>query len=188
MELRSSHDSTAPTRQARFRRLRGSRRPIAVCLLHLGGCADLGHHRGGRVSDDAFAARGILTRRGRRGNGQCAAPRQSLLQGRLEGGGHCLYGCRWSYCRFPRLRKCCSTLLTMQGVHPRIVQQILQHSTIDLTMNTYTDATLLPLGDAVAKIPDLWASSLASKRRKLVPIDGKGQCAFLRRFFLTIPP
>lgn len=56
---------------------------------------------------------------------------------------------------FHSLRKCCSTLLTMQGVHPRIVQQILRHSTIDLTMNTYTDASLLPLSDAVAKIPRL---------------------------------
>ncbi|MBX9792233.1 MAG: site-specific integrase [Pirellulales bacterium] len=56
---------------------------------------------------------------------------------------------------FHSLRKCCATLLTIQGVHPRVVQQILRHSTLDLTMTTYTDGSLLPLGEAVAKLPPL---------------------------------
>lgn len=59
------------------------------------------------------------------------------------------------YADFHALRKCCATLLTMQGVHPRIIQQILRHSTVDLTMTTYTDATLLPLQEAMAKMPVL---------------------------------
>jgi len=43
---------------------------------------------------------------------------------------------------FHSLRKCCATLLTMQDVHPRVVQQILRHSRVDLTMTISADATL----------------------------------------------
>ena len=56
---------------------------------------------------------------------------------------------------FHSLRKCCATLLAQQGVHPRIAQQMLRHSSVELTMGVYTDATLLPLGEAVSKLPVL---------------------------------
>src|SRR5262249_16260481 len=36
------------------------------------------------------------------------------------------------------LRHTCATLLLVQGVHPRVVMEILGHSQISLTMNTYT--------------------------------------------------
>lgn len=36
------------------------------------------------------------------------------------------------------LRHTCATLLLVQGVHPRVVMEILGHSHISLTMNTYT--------------------------------------------------
>lgn len=39
--------------------------------------------------------------------------------------------------RFHDLRHSCATFLIAQGVHPRIVMEILGHSQISLTMNTY---------------------------------------------------
>ena len=36
------------------------------------------------------------------------------------------------------LRHTCATLLLVQGVHPRVVMEILGHSQISLTMNTYS--------------------------------------------------
>jgi integrase len=39
--------------------------------------------------------------------------------------------------RFHDLRHSCATLLVAQGTHPREVMEILGHSTITLTMNTY---------------------------------------------------
>lgn len=39
--------------------------------------------------------------------------------------------------RFHDLRHSCATMLIAQGVHPRIVMEILGHSQIGLTMNTY---------------------------------------------------
>ncbi len=44
--------------------------------------------------------------------------------------------------RFHDLRHSCATLLVAQGVHPRVVMEILGHSQISLTMNTY--AHVLP--------------------------------------------
>jgi len=35
---------------------------------------------------------------------------------------------------FHSLRKCGATLLAQQGVHPRIAQQMLRHSSVELTM------------------------------------------------------
>ena len=39
--------------------------------------------------------------------------------------------------RFHDLRHSCATLLLVQGVHPRFIMELLGHSTITLTMNTY---------------------------------------------------
>jgi site-specific recombinase XerD len=40
--------------------------------------------------------------------------------------------------RFHDLRHSCATLLLVQGQHPRVVMDILGHSTIKLTMDTYS--------------------------------------------------
>lgn len=40
--------------------------------------------------------------------------------------------------RFHDLRHSCASLLVAQGLHPRVVMEILGHSTITLTMNTYS--------------------------------------------------
>lgn len=40
--------------------------------------------------------------------------------------------------RFHDLRHCCATLLLVQGVHPRLVMEALEHSDIGITLNTYS--------------------------------------------------
>ena len=40
--------------------------------------------------------------------------------------------------RFHDLRHTCATLLLAQGVHPRVVMEILGHSQIAITMNLYS--------------------------------------------------
>ncbi|HEU5329585.1 MAG TPA: site-specific integrase, partial [Thermomicrobiales bacterium] len=40
--------------------------------------------------------------------------------------------------RFHDLRHSCASLLVAQGVHPRVIMELLGHSTITVTMNTYS--------------------------------------------------
>ncbi len=52
--------------------------------------------------------------------------------------------------RFHDLRHTCATLLLSQGVHPKLVQELLGHATIAITLDTYSH--VLPgMGDWVAK-------------------------------------
>ncbi len=39
--------------------------------------------------------------------------------------------------RFHDLRHTCATLLLTKGVHPKIVQKMLGHSTVSITLDTY---------------------------------------------------
>lgn len=55
--------------------------------------------------------------------------------------------------RFHDLRHTCATLLLTRGVHPKIVQELLDHSTIAITLDTYSH--VLPgMGDAAAGAMD----------------------------------
>jgi integrase len=40
--------------------------------------------------------------------------------------------------RFHDLRHCCATMLLQQGVHPKVVQELLGHTTIAMTLDTYS--------------------------------------------------
>ncbi len=53
------------------------------------------------------------------------------------------------------LRHCFGTLLSRSGVAPRTAQAAMRHSTIDLTMNVYTDPKLLDVHQAVESLPHL---------------------------------
>ena len=53
------------------------------------------------------------------------------------------------------LRHSFATHLSKAGVAPRTAQAAMRHSTINLTMTTYTDATLLPVAEAVESLPAL---------------------------------
>jgi integrase len=52
--------------------------------------------------------------------------------------------------RFHDLRHTCATLLLTKGVHPKIVSEILGHSSVSITLDTYSH--VIPgLGDAAAR-------------------------------------
>ena len=51
--------------------------------------------------------------------------------------------------RFHDLRRTCATLLLTKGVHPKVVSELLGHSSIAITLDTYSH--VIPgLGDAPA--------------------------------------
>jgi integrase len=60
--------------------------------------------------------------------------------------------------RFHDLRHSCATLLIAQGVHPRIVMEILGHSQISLTMNTYGHVLAESHREATTRVAGLFAS------------------------------
>ena len=66
---------------------------------------------------------------------------------------------------FHSLRGECSTLLADSGVHPKVTQEIMRHSDINLTMNTYTHILLGQKAQAIDKIPDLTQPSSEQKRK-----------------------
>ena len=54
---------------------------------------------------------------------------------------------------FHALRLTFGTNLVLSGAHPRVVQELMRHSDIRLTMKLYTDASKLPMREAVAALP-----------------------------------
>jgi integrase len=57
--------------------------------------------------------------------------------------------------RFHDLRHSCATLLLVQGVAPRVVMEILGHSQISLTMNTYSHVVPAVQQEAAARLDKL---------------------------------
>src|SRR5712691_1785309 len=57
--------------------------------------------------------------------------------------------------RFHDLRHSCATLLLVQGVSPRVVMDLLGHSQIGLTMNTYSHVIPDLRRDAADRMQDL---------------------------------
>ncbi len=53
------------------------------------------------------------------------------------------------------LRHSFGTHLSIAGVAPRVAQQAMRHSKLDLTMNVYTDSRLLDTASAVEALPNL---------------------------------
>jgi integrase len=56
---------------------------------------------------------------------------------------------------FHSLRHTLTTNLARAGTAPRVAMEIMRHSDMRLTLKTYTDAGLLPVADAVLKLPYL---------------------------------
>ncbi len=55
--------------------------------------------------------------------------------------------------RFHDLRHTCATLLLLKGAHPRLVQELLGHASISITMDTYSH--VLPgMDDGLADMMD----------------------------------
>ena len=63
------------------------------------------------------------------------------------------------------LRTSFGTLLSKGGVAPRTAQAAMRHSTIDLTMNTYTDPKLLDVHGALNALPSLDLNADSSTER-----------------------
>ena len=56
---------------------------------------------------------------------------------------------------FHALRHTFITMLASSGVHPKVAQQLVRHSTITLTMDRYSHARLVDLNSAVENLPSL---------------------------------
>jgi hypothetical protein len=73
---------------------------------------------------------------------------------------------------FHSLRHTLATNLARAGTAPRVAMEIMRHSDMRLTAKTYTDAGLLPVADAVLKLPGLTAPKVAGTQigtQKLFP-------------------
>jgi hypothetical protein len=54
---------------------------------------------------------------------------------------------------FHSLRHTLATNLARGGVAPRVAMELMRHSEMRLTMSTYTDVALLPMADALERLP-----------------------------------
>jgi integrase len=63
---------------------------------------------------------------------------------------------------FHTLRHTCATQLLAQGVHPKVVQEMLGHSTIAITMDLYSHVTPSLQAEAATKMDDVLRVALAS--------------------------
>lgn len=87
------------------------------------------------------------------------------------------------YADFHSLRHSTGSLLAASGVHPKVVQSIMRHSDINLTMSRYTHIFTGQESEAVAGLPDL---SLPSKQGQKaiatgtddLPVDGAYKPAY----------
>ncbi len=79
------------------------------------------------------------------------------------------------------LRTTFGTLLSKGGVAPRTAQAAMRHSSIDLTMNTYTDPKLLDVQGAIDSLPTLQRpTDLPTRQRqtlKATGTDDRGESA-----------
>ena len=67
---------------------------------------------------------------------------------------------------FHALRHTFGTNLSKAGVSPRVAQAAMRHSTIDLTMNVYTDPRLLDVQGAVESLPSMSITSDPNENRQ----------------------
>jgi Phage integrase family len=75
------------------------------------------------------------------------------------------------YADFHSFRHTTGSLLAASGVHPKLVQSIMRHSDINLTMGRYTHIFAGQEADALAKLPDLDAPS--SQAQQATGTDGR---------------
>jgi len=73
------------------------------------------------------------------------------------------------YADFHALRHTTGSFLVASGAHPKVVQSIMRHSDINLTMGRYTHIFRGQESKAVAKLPDL---SLSSKKKQTTTATG----------------
>jgi hypothetical protein len=81
--------------------------------------------------------------------------RMTVFRKDLEAAGVAYVDAKGEYADFHSLRKTFGTMLTLAGVPQRVVMELMRHSDMRLTAKTYTDAGMLPTGDAVMMLPAL---------------------------------
>jgi integrase len=60
--------------------------------------------------------------------------------------------------RFHDLRHSCSTFLLLQGIHPKVVSEMLGHSSVSITLDVYTHVTATVQRQAAATLDRLLGS------------------------------
>lgn len=65
--------------------------------------------------------------------------------------------------RFHDLRHCAATLLLAMDVHPKIVQELLGHSTISMTLDTYSHVLPSLQAQAVTRLNNLFTTSASGQ-------------------------
>jgi len=80
-----------------------------------------------------------------------------MIEADLAAAGIAYTDAQGRYRDFHALRHTTGSWLAANGVHPKIAQAIMRHSTIDLTMSRYTHVLRGQEAEAVAKLPDLSA-------------------------------
>lgn len=74
---------------------------------------------------------------------------------------------------FHALRHSCGSFLAAMGVHPKVIQSIMRHGDINLTMSRYTHVLRGQEAEAVAKLPDFSLPSIGTEQAKATGTDGK---------------
>ena len=63
------------------------------------------------------------------------------------------------------MRHTFATMLSTSGVSPRVAEEAMRHSTMDLTMRVYTDPKLLDVAGAVASLPSMTPAPIRDQSR-----------------------
>lgn len=90
-------------------------------------------------------------------------PRMVQFRKDLEEAGIEYVDVRGEQVDFHALRKTFGTMLTLGGVSQRTVMELMRHSDMRRTAKTYTDAHMLPVSDAVSKLPPFVAMEAYSQ-------------------------
>ena len=79
------------------------------------------------------------------------------------------------YADFHGLRHTAGSLLAASGVHPKVAQTIMRHSTVDLTLNRYSHVYRGQETEAVNNLPDLSLPSSKQKAKRQPPPVRRGR-------------
>ncbi len=82
-------------------------------------------------------------------------PRMDRFRKDLEAAGIPYVDDKGEFADFHALRNTFATMLTLAGVSQRVIMELMRHSDMRLTAKVYTDAGMLPTGDAVMMLPAL---------------------------------
>ena len=75
--------------------------------------------------------------------------------------------------RLPGRQRTSSARLSKAGVSPRVAQAAMRHSSIDLTMNVYTDPRLLDVQGAVESLPHISTTADPNENRQRIAVGAE---------------